>query len=74
MVNLTRAGLLVSVAGVFFLYSSCSFGFRINESHVVVYVEGHYLADNSLWIAIVSILASFEIKKPVRSDGKEVTP
>lgn len=36
-------------------------------------MPGRHFAGNSLWIAIVSVLATFDIKKPVR-DGKVVTP
>ena len=33
-----------------------------------------YLADNSVWIASASILATVEISKAIGDDGKEVTP
>ncbi|KAF9459489.1 cytochrome P450 [Collybia nuda] len=35
---------------------------------------GRYLADTSIWIAIVSILATLDITKVVDVDGKEITP
>jgi hypothetical protein len=35
---------------------------------------GRHLADASLWIAIASILATFDIKKVVGDDGTEITP
>ncbi|KAG5349741.1 hypothetical protein C0989_002091 [Termitomyces sp. Mn162] len=35
---------------------------------------GRHLADASVWIAMASILATFDILKPIGSDGKEITP
>ncbi|KAJ8088566.1 hypothetical protein PM082_022639 [Marasmius tenuissimus] len=35
---------------------------------------GKYLADNSLWIAMVYLLATFDMKKALDSDGNEVDP
>ncbi|KAF9459511.1 hypothetical protein BDZ94DRAFT_1224565 [Collybia nuda] len=35
---------------------------------------GRHLALNSLWIAIASILAVFDIEKSIGSDGEEVVP
>ncbi|GLB38523.1 putative cytochrome p450 [Lyophyllum shimeji] len=35
---------------------------------------GRYLADDSLWIAIVTILATISISKAIRPDGKEIMP
>jgi len=35
---------------------------------------GRYLADASLWIACVSILATFTISKSIDKDGEEITP
>ncbi|KAG5638092.1 hypothetical protein H0H81_001859 [Sphagnurus paluster] len=35
---------------------------------------GRHLADASVWIAIASILACFDISKAVGEDGKEITP
>ncbi|KAF9460615.1 cytochrome P450 CYP621A2 [Collybia nuda] len=35
---------------------------------------GRHLADASLWIAMVSVLATMDITKAVDADGKEVTP
>ena len=35
---------------------------------------GRYMAVDSMWIAIASVLALFEIKKAVDEDGREITP
>ncbi|KNZ78681.1 O-methylsterigmatocystin oxidoreductase [Termitomyces sp. J132] len=35
---------------------------------------GRRLADASIWIAMASILATFDILKPIGADGKEITP
>ncbi|GBE89464.1 Multifunctional cytochrome P450 monooxygenase af510 [Sparassis crispa] len=35
---------------------------------------GQYFADNSAWIVIASVLAAFDIFKPVRADGTAVEP
>ncbi|KAG6820576.1 hypothetical protein H0H93_014803 [Arthromyces matolae] len=35
---------------------------------------GRHLADANLWIAMVSILATFDISKAIGTDGKEITP
>ncbi|KAG2117754.1 cytochrome P450 [Suillus clintonianus] len=35
---------------------------------------GRYFADASLWIAMVSLLATFRFMRPLDSDGKEVDP
>ncbi|KAH9901131.1 cytochrome P450 [Cubamyces lactineus] len=35
---------------------------------------GRYMALDSMWIAIASVLALFEIKKAVDEDGQEITP
>jgi hypothetical protein len=35
---------------------------------------GKHFADASLWIAIVSLLATFRFMRPLDSDGKEVDP
>ncbi|KAF9461370.1 cytochrome P450 [Collybia nuda] len=35
---------------------------------------GRYLANDTVWIAIASVLAVFDIRKSVNRDGKEVTP
>ncbi|OJA21655.1 hypothetical protein AZE42_09326 [Rhizopogon vesiculosus] len=35
---------------------------------------GKHFADASLWIAIVSLLATFRFMRPLNDDGKEVDP
>ncbi|KAG5734865.1 O-methylsterigmatocystin oxidoreductase [Termitomyces sp. T112] len=35
---------------------------------------GRYLADDSLWIAMATILATLSISKAIGADGKEITP
>ncbi|KAL0576517.1 hypothetical protein V5O48_005462 [Marasmius crinis-equi] len=45
-----------------------AFGFGRREC------PGKYLADNSLWIAIVYLLATFHMKKALDSKGNEVDP
>ncbi|KAH9952213.1 cytochrome P450 [Amylocystis lapponica] len=49
-------------------FPSASFGFgrRI--------CPGRFLADGSVWMAIVSLLATMKITKAVGEDGKEITP
>jgi len=35
---------------------------------------GRHLAETNLWIAMVSILAAFNIRKKLDADGQEITP
>ncbi|KAG6860651.1 hypothetical protein C0995_009016 [Termitomyces sp. Mi166 len=49
-------------------YSSTLFGFGRRKC------PGRHLAEDSLWIAIATILASISIKRAIDEDGKEIIP
>lgn len=41
---------------------------------LITHLPGRYLADNSVWIAMASILSAFSIEKALDADGNEIVP
>ncbi|KAG6826833.1 hypothetical protein H0H92_014251, partial [Tricholoma furcatifolium] len=55
------------------------FGARVTTMHHPLLTwtricPGRYLADSSLWIAVVNVLSTLHISKTIGEDGSEITP
>lgn len=46
----------------------------LNTSACRSICPGRFLGMNSVWMAIASLCATMDIRKPIGPDGKEITP